>query len=525
MRPRPLPGARDAQASVRGTRGRPLRRDRRGGARRDPAGPAGAATGGFDFSKAQVAVTGLLTPWGMAFLPDRSALVTERATATIWRVSPGYTPARVTTIRNVYTTGDGGLLGIALSPTFTQDQLVYVYYTGASDNRVVRFRWGYPDAQQVVLAGIPRGLSRNGGRIAFGPDGMLYVSTGDAGNPGNAQNPGTLGGKILRVRPDGTVPPDNPFAGSPVYSYGHRNVQGLAWDPGGLLYATEFGEDAWDELNAVVPGGNYGWPACQGVCGDTRWRDPIATWRPAEASPSGLAYANGTLFAAALRGTRLWAVPAAGGTAGAPVAELPGRFGRLRTVALGPDGWLWVTTSNHDSGGTPVFGDDRIIRIPPVDGSWPPGGSSPSPSAGPPLSPSPSPSPSPPGGSSPCPSPRSALHRRRRPARHRRSARRRHPALHRRRAPPLRPAHHHRHHQVPRRRRAPHRRRARRLRPAPRRAPPPRRALHHRRHPAPHRHPVRPRHRHPARHRRRVPARAKRRSGSSSRGRRPHGAS
>ncbi|MGI5156349.1 PQQ-dependent sugar dehydrogenase [Microbispora sp. CA-102843] len=366
---------------------------------------AGAATGGFDFTHPQVAATGLLTPWGMAFLPDASVLVTQRATAEILRVYPGGTSVRVTTVPGVLAMGEGGLLGIALSPTFLQDLFVYVYFTTAYDNRVARFRWGSPDVLQVVLAGIPRGQADNGGRIAFGPDGMLYVATGDAGNAVNAQNLNSLGGKILRIRPDGSLPPDNPFTGLPVYSYGHRNVQGLAWDAGGRLYATEFGEDAWDEINYIVPGGNYGWPACQGVCGDTRFRGPVVTWRPADASPSGLAYANGTLFAAALRGTRLWTVPAAGGGAGTPVAELQGTYGRLRTVAVGPDGWLWVATSNRDGRGTPVLGDDRIIRIPPAAPTGNPSPSpsvSPSPSTSPSPSPSPSASPSPPAGTRSC---------------------------------------------------------------------------------------------------------------------------
>ncbi|WP_182876256.1 PQQ-dependent sugar dehydrogenase [Microbispora sp. H10670] len=351
-----------------------------------------AATGGFDFTRAQVAATGLQTPWGLTFLPDGSALVSERDTANIMQVRPGSSPVRVATVPNVSPGGEAGLLGIAVSPTYAEDQWVYAYFTAASDNRLVRFRLNAPQTQQVLLSGVPKAQFHDGGRIAFGPDGMLYLSTGDAGTSANAQNLNSLGGKILRMRPDGSVPPDNPY-GSRVYSYGHRNVQGLAWDEGGRLYASEFGQNTWDELNYIVPGGNYGWPTCEGVCTDSRFRNPIVTWSTSEASPSGLAYANGTLFAGALAGKRLWTVPVSGGSrTGNPVVEFQGTYGRLRAVAVGPDGWLWVGTSNRDGRGTPAANDDRILRVPPAGGSSP--SPSPSPSASPSRSPSASPSPS-----------------------------------------------------------------------------------------------------------------------------------
>ncbi|GAA3212158.1 PQQ-dependent sugar dehydrogenase [Nonomuraea helvata] len=329
--------------------------------------PPASAIGGFDYSRAQVAATGLQVPWGLAFLPDGSALVSERTTARILQVRPGQAPTQVATVNGVSASGEGGLLGIAVSPTYAQDQWVYAYFSTGSDNRLVRLRLSAPQTQTVLLSGVPRSSIHNGGRIAFGPDGLLYVATGDAGNTANAQNLNTPAGKILRIRPDGSIPPGNPFGNSRVYSYGHRNVQGLAWDAQGRLFAAELGQNARDEVNLIVAGGNYGWPTCEGVCGNPSYRDPIVTWSTAEASPSGLAYANGTLFVAALRGTRLWTVPVtSSGGAGTPVAELRGTYGRLRAVTVGPDGWLWVTTSNRDGRGSPVATDDRIVRIPPT---------------------------------------------------------------------------------------------------------------------------------------------------------------
>ncbi|MDA0647213.1 PQQ-dependent sugar dehydrogenase [Nonomuraea ferruginea] len=319
--------------------------------------------GGFDFDRAEVSVTGLQVPWGLAFLPDGSGLVSERNTGRIMRVRPGQAPTQVATVAGVSASGESGLLGIAV-----RDGWVYAYFTStAGDNRLVRFELTAPQTQTVILSGVPSAAIHDGGRIAFGPDGMLYVATGDAGTTSNAQNLNSLAGKILRITPTGAIPADNPFQGSRVWSYGHRNVQGLAWDAQGRMYATEFGQNTWDEVNRIVAGGNYGWPTCEGACGSGSFRSPIVTWTTAEASPSGLAYANGTLFAAALRGQRLWAVPLnPDGTAGTPQAEFTSEYGRLRAVAVGPDGWLWVATSNRDGRGNPVAQDDRIVRVPPA---------------------------------------------------------------------------------------------------------------------------------------------------------------
>jgi glucose/arabinose dehydrogenase len=350
--------------------------------------PAALLAGGFDFTRPQTVATGLATPWGMAFLPDGSALVAERDSARLLQVRTGAAPVVRGTVPGVVAGGEGGLLGLAVSPTFSQDNLVYAYFTAANDNRIVRFPLTAIQNQTVVLSGLAKASIHNGGRIAFGPDGMLYAGVGDAGQTSNSQNLQSRNGKILRMQPNGAVPPGNPFANSLVYSLGHRNVQGLAWDGQGRLYATEFGQNTWDEVNQIVAGGNYGWPTVEGTSTNPNFRNPIVQWTTAQASPSGAAFANNTLFAAALRGARLWTVPlTASGGAGTPVAELQGQFGRLRTVALGPDGWLWVTTSNRDGRGNPAPTDDRVLRFPPI-------GTSPSPSISPSTSISPSSSPS-----------------------------------------------------------------------------------------------------------------------------------
>ncbi|HEU4422021.1 MAG TPA: PQQ-dependent sugar dehydrogenase, partial [Pilimelia sp.] len=233
--------------------------------------------------------SGLRAPWGLAFLPDGSALVTERDSARVLRIPQGGGEAtEVARIAEAQPSGEGGLLGIAVSPDYAQNRWVYVYVTAADDNRILRFRLGEPP--QPILTGIPKAGNHNGGRIAFGPDGMLYAGTGDAAERDRAQDLGNLGGKILRMTPDGQPAPGNPFEGSVVYSYGHRNVQGLGWDARGQLYAAEFGQNLYDELNRIEPGRNYGWPEVEGNGGDgDRFVDPVATWATDDASPSGIA--------------------------------------------------------------------------------------------------------------------------------------------------------------------------------------------------------------------------------------------
>ena len=237
--------------------------------------------------------------------------------------------------------------------------------TTETDNRVIRVPLDDPSAApEDILTGIPKAGIHNGGRIAFGPDGDLYVATGDAGQPDLAQDPASLAGKILRVDPEGGVPDDNPFPASPVWSLGHRNVQGLAFDSQGRLWATEFGSKDADELNLIEPGANYGWPLVEGTGNDPAYVNPQAQWTPTSlASPSGLAIVDDVAYVASLRGEVLWQVPLVDGRAATPIALDLGDLGRLRTVEALPDGSLWLMTSNTDGRGDPRDADDRILVL------------------------------------------------------------------------------------------------------------------------------------------------------------------
>jgi glucose/arabinose dehydrogenase len=223
--------------------------------------------GGASVERVEVSTlaTDLEAPWSFAFLPGGDALVTERDSGRLLRLSRSGDVQEIQTLPESGS-GEGGLLGVAVSPDYEEDRYIYAYYTTEVDNRVVRFRMG--ETPEPILTGIPSNTYHDGGRIKFGPDGMLYVSTGDAGVAENAQDRRSLGGKILRIEPDGSIPPDNPFPGNPVYSYGHRNVEGLAWDSEGQLYASEFGVSTWDEVNRIEAGENYGWPAVEGRGGE-----------------------------------------------------------------------------------------------------------------------------------------------------------------------------------------------------------------------------------------------------------------
>ncbi len=352
--------------------------------------PAGAATSAtptaVDFQVETVA-EGLDTPWDLAFAPDGRIFFTERPGRL--RVIEGgrLRPEPVATIPEVVERGEGGLLGLALDPDFAGNGHLYLYHTysgsdGGLRNRVVRYtladRAGARGLTEprVILDDIPAAAIHNGGRIAFGPDGKLYVTTGDAAAPALAQDRDSLAGKILRLNPDGSVPDDNPFPGSPVYSYGHRNPQGLAWQPGtGQLYATEHGPSAHDEVNRIEAGANYGWPAMRGYEGgregftapviasgpDTTWAPSGATFVGADTFPRW----RGDLLFAGLRSTTLWRLDLRPDGVGQLEPLLDDEYGRLRAVAEGPDGSLYVLTSSRDGRGNPSPGDDRVLRLRP----------------------------------------------------------------------------------------------------------------------------------------------------------------
>ncbi len=338
-----------------------------------PSGEATPSDGGTGGANAAPEVEGavveqLEVPWGVAFLPDGDAVVTERMSGRVLRVPAEGDPVPLGEISGAVPEGEAGLLGVAVSPDFDRDRTLFFYLTTSSDNRVVRVELDGDELGEptVVLDGIPRGFIHDGGRLAFGPDGFLYVTTGETGDPTLAQDRDSLAGKILRMTPDGDPAPGNPDPGSLVWSLGHRNVQGLAWDDEDRLWASEFGDSTWDELNLIEKGGNYGWPVVEGAGGGADFVDPQLVWPVEQASPSGLAWADGHLWMAGLRGQRLWRIDVSpDGTARDPKAFFTEEHGRLRSVAAAPDGTVWVTTSNRDGRGEPTPADDRILVVRP----------------------------------------------------------------------------------------------------------------------------------------------------------------
>lgn len=336
-----------------------------------PQNSATPASGPARATTVDVLVKDLRVPWGIAFLPDGSALVTERDTRRVMKVTKGvghdaaYTASQVAVIEEADSHGEGGLMGIAVSPNYDKDQSIFLYYTSPTDNRVAR--WQIGGKPQPIVTGIPISGIHNGGRIAFGPDGFLYATTGDAGTRGLSQDLNSLGGKILRMTTDGKPAPGNPF-NTLVWSYGHRNVQGIAWDSWGKLWATEFGQNTWDEINRIEPGKNYGWPEVEGAGNDSRFVDPIFAFPTSESSCSGAAIEGNVLAVACLRGQRLFLVSLGpDGPTSQPNPQLVNQYGRLRAVAAAPDHSMWVLTNNHDgrcSGGCEIHADDdRILRI------------------------------------------------------------------------------------------------------------------------------------------------------------------
>ncbi len=305
-------------------------------------------------------------PWGIAFLKSGAALVSERNTGRLLKIT---STGRVTAIGAVSGVaaptgiGEGGLLGIALAPG--DDDTLFAYLTSDSDNRVVRvsLAGGRVGRPRLVLGDIPTSVHHHGGRLLFDSDKMILISTGDAEQAGLAQNTASLAGKILRIRPDGRAAPGNPFDNH-TWSYGHRNIEGLAFDDAGRLWATEFGDKEADELNLIRRGGNYGWPDVEGRSSDNHFVNPKATWSPTSScSPAGLAITRSTAFIGALQGKCLFSVPLDGTDAGRPKAHFSGDYGRIRNVTVAPDGALWMTTSNTDGRVDPGQHDDKIIRV------------------------------------------------------------------------------------------------------------------------------------------------------------------
>jgi glucose/arabinose dehydrogenase len=307
---------------------------------------------------------GLAAPWSVAPLSNGSALISERDTAGILELTGDGDVRPVGDVDGVAPGGEGGLLGLA-STELGGSTWLYAYFTAEGDNRIVRMPLtGQPGSlelgdAEVVLDGIAKAGNHNGGRLAFGPDGMLYATVGDASDRPSAQDPASLNGKILRMTPEGEVPDDNPFDGSLVWSLGHRNPQGIAWTESGAMYAAEFGQDTWDELNRIEPGANYGWPEVEGIGGREGFVDPLVQWTTDEASPSGVAAMGSTIFVAGLGGERIWVVQ--GADDGAPTTESFGDYGRIRDVVAAPDGGLWFLTNNTDGRGDPREGDDRLF--------------------------------------------------------------------------------------------------------------------------------------------------------------------
>ena len=332
--------------------------------------------------RVETVVSSLEIPWSMAFAPDGRLFVTERpGRVRILNLTTSSSELALT-VDDVFAQGEAGLLGLALDPNFAQERFVYLYYTAAlgssAVNRIVRYREvnGRLTERVLLLDNIPAAQIHDGGRLRFGPDGLLYATAGDAATENLAQDVASLAGKILRLNRDGTTPRENRFS-SPIYSYGHRNPQGVDWHPPtGTLWATEHGASGNDEINRIESGANYGWPRIEGSQTMPGMEIPVAFFNPTIA-PSGASFYRGqrfplfanNLFVGTLRGTHLLRVTIDSSTPGRITSQerlLDGLFGRIRDVVSGPDGYLYLCTNNRDGRGTPAANDDRILRIVPA---------------------------------------------------------------------------------------------------------------------------------------------------------------
>lgn len=310
-------------------------------------------------------------PWGIEFLPDEDILVTERPGTLVRIERETNTFTETHEIEGVAHRGEGGLLGIAKHPNYTENNQVYLYMTTQVEdglqNRVVRYQ--LEDDQlsnpEVIVDELPGAQYHDGGQLEFGPDGKLYITAGDATSPEWAQETDVLAGKVLRLNPDGSIPEDNPF-GNEVYSYGHRNPQGLAWI-GDQLWATEHGDQRHDELNKIEAGENYGWPAIEANQGQEGMQRPEIHADDTTWAPAGAAYVNGSIFFAGLRGQTLYEAEIEDGEVIDLEEHWENEHGRLRAVEIGPEGYLYVSTSNRDGRGNPDLDDDKIIRVNPDD--------------------------------------------------------------------------------------------------------------------------------------------------------------
>ena len=340
--------------------------------------------------KVEVVASNLTIPWSIDWLPDGTILFTER-NGNLRVIQQGVLleePLLTLSVGGV----EGGMLGVTVDPNYSENNYIYLYYTYnellSTSNKLVRYQLtnGGLIEDKILLDKIPGGPFHDGGRIQFGPDGKLYVTTGEAGNPDLSQNLNSLGGKILRINSDGSIPDDNPWKDSPIYSIGHRNPQGIDWDESGNLFATEHGPSGWrgvahDEVNQIIAGKNYGWPDIIGDEKKENLQNPILhsgedTWAPSGAEfyqGDKIPQWTGKYFVATLRGSHLHMIEfdLENNLVSSHEKLFQNEFGRLRDVQTGPDGFLYMLTSNQDGRGTPKTNDDKILRITPIGSTAP----------------------------------------------------------------------------------------------------------------------------------------------------------